>query len=110
MAHGLIPDVPFFLLAFSTGLFLWKGHIGEDSLPDYMAPAKPVLKEYLGSPWDGGEVLVEETLQIAFASWLADLAGAVRMPHADSEADAMLVRSGLYDQIRDGEVQSHDHA
>jgi hypothetical protein len=64
-----------------------------------------VLREYLGKRAEAGGTR-GESLQLALVSWLGDLASAIRQPDPTSEADQMLVKSGLYDKIRFGEVKS----
>jgi hypothetical protein len=49
-------------------------------------------------------------MELAIASWLNDLANNVRKPDPSSEADQMLIRSGLYDQMKHGVVRTHVHA
>ena len=105
ITHQLMPDAPYFLLAFSTGFFLWLEKTPPGEPPDFSASAKSVLKEYLGKlAEDTGDVR-DEGLPLVLFSWLADLADAIRQPDPNSEADQMLVKSGLYDKIRFGEVK-----
>ena len=73
------------------------------------APTAPVLRQYLGRLADKGELVREESLQIALTSWLADFASAARLPKDDSEADQMLVRSGLLKLLERGEVKPESH-
>jgi hypothetical protein len=106
VAHGLDAHVPYFLLAFSSGLFLWRANTNIDAPPDFTAPAKPVLKRYLGPIADQVDGPIEESLEIAFSTWLSDLASGIRKPDADSEADQMLVDSGLLAKIKNGKLRT----
>lgn len=105
LTHNLIPDAPYFLLAVPNGFFLWLDKTPADQPPDFFASAKSVLRDYLGKH---AEALGTrgESLQLVLVSWLGDLASAIRQPDPNSEADQMLVKSGLYDKIRFGEVKS----
>jgi hypothetical protein len=106
MAHSAITPTPYFLLAFPTSLFLWKAETAPGELADFTAPAKPVLRSYLGSLVDREPGLQGQSIELAMLSWLGDLAAAIRKPDPKSEADQMVVKSGLYDKIRRGEVKS----
>ncbi len=95
----------FFMLALPAKLFLWKPDVALDAQPDFTAPARAVLGTYLG-PWadqPGGPH--SESLEIAISSWLSDLQNGIRNPDPRSEADRMIVQSGLLDQIKGGSVR-----
>lgn len=102
VAHGLDSEVPYFLLAFPTGLFLWRANANIEAPPDFTAPAQGVLKRYLGPIADQPDGPLEESLEIAVSTWLSNLAYGVRQPDARSEADQMLVTSGLLEKMRGG--------
>ena len=102
VAHGLDSEIPYFLLVFPTGLFLWRANANVEAPPDFSAPARSVLQRYLGSIAEQPGGPLEESLEIAFSSWLNDLAHGVRQPDVHSEADQMLVASGLLERIRGG--------
>ena len=106
LVHGLLPISPYFLLAYQTNLFLWRSGSELLAPPQFTAPAKPVLQDYLRSAAGGESLVGEESLQLALVSWLSDLASDVRSPQPSSEADEMIVQSGLYDLIKHGEVKS----
>jgi hypothetical protein len=102
VAHRLDAAVPYFLLAFPTELFLWRANLDVDAPPDFAVPAQPVLKRYRGPIADQPGGPLEESLEIAFSTWLSDLANGIRQPDAHSEADQMLVTSDLLAQIKNG--------
>jgi hypothetical protein len=106
MAHGLDSSVPYFLLAFPTALFLWRANQDMNAEPDFTAPAKSILQRYLGAIAEQPDGPLEESLEIAFSTWLSDLANGIRKPDVSSEADQMLVQSGLLAQIKDGIVRT----
>jgi hypothetical protein len=107
VAHGLDSEVPYFLLAFPTGLFLWRANADIDAPPDFTAPAHGVLKRYLGPIADQPGGPLEEGLEIALYAWLSDLAHGVRQPEVLSEADQMLVTSGLLEKMTGGTFRTH---
>jgi len=99
--HGLDPEVPYFLLAFPTRLFLWRANANIEAPPDFAAPAQDVLRRYLGPIADlpGGP---RQSLELVFHFWLDDLAQELRQPDPLSEAEQMLVTSGLLEKIKGG--------
>jgi hypothetical protein len=106
LAHGLLSDAPYFLLASPRNLLLWKSETPANGPADFMASADPVLRDYLPTRTGQGGTFRSESLQLAMLSWLGDLASAVRTPDLSSEPDRMIVDSGLYDAIHFGEVKS----
>lgn len=106
IAHGAVPDAPYFLIALPRSLYLWRKASGAHVPPDYHAETADVLREYLGRWAERPESLGEESLQIALSSWLRDLTKTRRAPRQDSEADRMLLESGAYQAIRHGTVSS----
>jgi hypothetical protein len=102
MAHDLLPDVPFFMLATPIQIFLWHGDAPPGAYPNYSAAAKPVLDSY-GSRHANREKPVRGgALEIVMFSWLSDVASGARGLSPDSEVDRMLLESGLYEQIQGG--------
>lgn len=108
LAHDLVPDAPYVLLAFPSHFFLWLPKAQADQLPNFAVSAEPVLREYLGERTEKLGELCSGSLQLLLVCWLDDLACAMRQPDPKSEADQMMVDSGLYDQIRRGEVKSEE--
>src|ERR1700758_4512088 len=49
MGQGLLPDVPFFMLATPIQIFLWHSNAASDARPEYSAGAQPVLESYAAS-------------------------------------------------------------
>jgi hypothetical protein len=106
LAHDLLPPIPFYLLAFSTMLFLWKGNAEPEDLPQFSAPAALLLHDYVPSVAAQNPVLNADSLELVMHSWLDDLANGIRKPKDSSEADQMLIKSGVLELIRNGTVSS----
>jgi hypothetical protein len=105
LIHHALPAAQYFLLALPDRLYLWKNaSTPSEAPPDFVASTGDVLREYLGGWVDRPERIAEESLQIALTSWLQDIAGSARNPSEESEADRMLIESGLYEPIRNGAV------
>lgn len=96
----------FFMLALPTKLFLWGPGGPADAQPDFAAPAKAVLGTYLGRWVDQPGGPLSESIAIAMSSWLGDLACGIRVPDPQSEADRMIVQSGLLARIKGGLVRT----
>jgi hypothetical protein len=105
LAHNQFPADAFFLLAMPTKLFLWGNDPGGGSAPSFSADARPVLREYLGPIADQEGGPRGESLELAIASWLGDLTSNLRSAD-QSDADRMLVESGLLDKIKGGRVRT----
>jgi hypothetical protein len=98
-----VPAEAFFMLALSMDFHLWMPGASADAPPNHSVSSTPVLLPYLGRtalriPWPGSE-----SMQIAVSFWLSDLAASIRQPEA-SDAEQMLVKAGLYEQLKGGSV------
>jgi hypothetical protein len=94
----------FFLLAYSTSLFLWDKNAAADARPR-TAAVKDVLVDYGGTSADREDGPSPESLVTMMYFWLDDLAVGIRKPKETSEADQLLVRNGVYERIRHGRVE-----
>lgn len=94
----------FFLLAYSTSLFLWEKNASADAIPR-TAAMKDVLRDYGGTSADREQGPSPESLTTMLYFWLDDLAAGIRKPKEASEADQLLVRNGVYERIRQGRVE-----
>lgn len=105
LTHNFLGEVPYFLIADRNSLFLWKQGSEPGKRPDFKSPAKPVLKKYLGNLADTNDRIGAESLDQAIRLWLTDLATEYEPPNPDSEADKMLVQSGLLACLKGGEIR-----
>ncbi len=105
IAHGLLPRDVYFLLAFRTVVYLWKPQAGDESLPDFKAASKPVLKKVLGEVAEDESAPGVESLEFAFKHWLSGFTYDTSVPENDSDADRMIVDSGLHSRIQGGEIR-----
>ena len=105
LSHGLLSSVPFFLLANRSTLNLWRGTASPDEAPTYTAAAKPIFKRYLGPLADDERGPGSESLQFALTRWLSEFADESRAPDQSSDADQMVINSGLAQQLKGGEVR-----
>jgi hypothetical protein len=105
IAHDLLPRDVYFLLAFRTAVYLWKPQAGKDASPDFKAAAKPVLKKFLGEVAENEAAPGAESVEFAFKHWLSEFTHGAGIPEATSDADRILLESGLYPKIRGGEIR-----
>jgi hypothetical protein len=101
-------DAPFFMLAFTGGLYLWSREMAPDALPKFMASPQSIWEAYVGERGMGPEGIRAHGVEIAVRVWLEDLAWGIRELDLLSEADRMLVQSGLYELMRDGTARFDD--
>jgi hypothetical protein len=106
LAHRLLSDSAFFLLVYPTMLFLWRRETPASGLPDYIASATPVLNDTeLKVAGDDGVHLRKGGLQLRVFAWLSVLASDLRSADPKSEPEKMLIDSGVYAQLRHGDVR-----
>jgi hypothetical protein len=105
LSHGLLKESPYFLIAYRSAIFLWKGTSAPDARPDFKSPAKPVLRKYLGAMADTDQGPGPESMESAIKLWLSELASGIQEPDSNSEADSMLVTSGLYERLKGAELR-----
>lgn len=103
--HDLLPSDVYFMLAYRTAIYLWKPQSGKDALPDFRAAAKPVLKQYLGEAAEDESIPGSESLEFAFKQWLQSTVLGTRRLQATSDADRMLLDSGLIAKLKGGEIR-----
>jgi len=104
LVHELLPPSPFFLLACSERLYLWKDSgLRKDAMPQYdidMEGAwRPYRKVYEPLPTTS-----DYSLEIAVSSWLNRIVNSHPPERADREVNPFLFGSGLYDAIWGGSV------
>ena len=75
-----------------------------DAPPNYAIRTWDALRDYLAAWSEQPPRLGEETLELALISWLRDVADSKHSLRPESEADRMLIESGLYDAIKSADV------
>jgi hypothetical protein len=106
---GLAPlwgiDFDYFMLTLRAELYLWRKDAPAGSPPEYTASAMQIWRDYLGKLAETPETLPSECMEIAVAIWLNNLANNIVGPNPESEADQLLLRSGLFDWMKGGLAQ-----
>jgi hypothetical protein len=81
LTHQLVPDVPFYMLAYPNFLYLWRGESAPASLPDFQAPSTSILKEYAPGLSAQRSNIQGSSLELVLLSWLSDLVAGGRKPN-----------------------------
>jgi hypothetical protein len=93
----------YLLAVFRSGLFLWEKQDEQNHAPRH-ASARSLFREYASSVAEPEDRLRTDGLRILVHAWLDDLAIGIRKPKADSEADQLLVDTGIYEKMKRGRV------
>ena len=104
LMHQLLPRAPFFLLVNPTSMFLWREATPPTAPPDREVSADAVLNNYC-SEESGKWAMTKGALEIVVLHWLCTIANGLREADPASPPEQMLIDSGLYEQIRNGDVQ-----
>jgi hypothetical protein len=103
LKHRLLPDAPFFMLATSTQIFLWRGDADPDAHANYSGTTEPILDVYTLRRTNRDRAAIRSgSLEIVMFFWLSDVADGVLTLSPDSEVQRMLLESGVYEQIQGG--------
>lgn len=105
LAHGLMPNASFFLLALPDRFYLWKdaGIVPEIVAPDYEIDPRPFLRSH----YNGNDIslnsLTGESFELVISSWLNKLLQNDILP-SELQEQNWLVESGLFEAIRLGHL------
>jgi len=105
LAHGLMPDTHFFLLALPDRFYLWKdaGIIPEEVPPTYEIDPKPFLQPYYNGAGISLDSFTGESFELIISSWLSTLLQVDVLPE-ELQGQDWLVESGLFEAIRYGHL------
>lgn len=105
LAHGLMPDTRFFLLALPDRFYLWKdaGIRPELVPPTYEINPEPFLQSYFNGTGISLDSLTGESFELIISSWLSNLLQA-DVPPFELEGQDWLIDSGLFETIKHGHL------
>ena len=105
LAHGLMPNTRFFLLALPDRFYLWKdaGVIPEIGPPHYEIDPKPLLRPYYNDTDPLNGLLTGASFELVVSSWLNTLLQTDILP-AELQEQEWLVESGLFEAIKSGHL------
>ena len=102
--HPLFPRASFFLLVNPSSMFLWREETLSIAPPDYEVSADAVVNYLLGQESRKWEMTQGE-LEIIVLHWLGTIVNGLREADPASPPEQMLIESGLYELIRNGDLQ-----
>jgi hypothetical protein len=107
LAHGLVPDARYFLLALPDRFYLWTDQESNraDIPPTYEIDAGSILGPYFEKAGVTAETISGEAFELIVAAWLHGLVQR-RQPEDDlRRKHPWLFESGLIESIRGGKVE-----
>lgn len=106
LAHGLVPDSPFFLLALPDKLYLWKdaGNAPELILPTYEIDGTPFFQSYYKRAGIRLEDLNNQSFELIVTSWLNEVMQFGLPKEIPAKYRRLIQESGLLEALRGGTV------
>jgi hypothetical protein len=106
VAHGFLPQIPYFLLTSQDVGFLWKEpkHVSFDAPPTYEFPMDKVVARYLKR--EPGQRLYGAELELVVLQWLTDLA--LGTQKVVEEPEKTLALSGFNESIKGATVLTEE--
>jgi hypothetical protein len=104
LAHGVLSNAPYFLVACPDQFFLWDKpdqHL-QPVRPGYVIDAQSSLQPYFAHANVSLEQLTSSSLELIVASWLSDVMH--KQPDELSESQKWLIDSGLYHAVAGGKL------
>ena len=105
MAHGLMPNASYFLLALPDRFYLWKdaGVVPERVTPDYEIDPRPFLHSHYNGTDISLNSLTGKSFELVISSWLNKLLQNDILP-PELQGQDWLVDSGLFEAIKLGRL------
>ena len=106
LAHGMVPNSQFLLLALPDRFYLWKdaGNVPELVEPTYELAAQPFLGPYYEKAHLSPAEVTGQSFELIVASWLNELIRAGIPRGVPEEEQKTLLDSGLLDVLKGGSV------
>jgi hypothetical protein len=107
LAHGTLPNAPYFLMVFPDKFYLWSdAEASQDQgQPTYTIDASPILHPYFERAGIASNQISEGSLELIVASWLGEIMYSDQSPEAIDVAPPWLIESGLYAALAGGEFE-----
>lgn len=107
LAHGMIPNSRFFLLALPDRLYLWKNvsNLPELVEPSYEMNATPFFKPYFENAGINAEDLSSQSFELIVVSWLNELIYSGISKNLPNEQKQILHNSGLLEELKGSNVR-----
>jgi len=107
LAHGTFPKAPYFLMVFPDRFYLWTDADVrlEQSEPNYIIDARPILQPYFEQAGVSGEQISGQSLELIVASWLGRIIHSEKPLEDTDKSQQWLIESGLYAAIAGGKFK-----
>jgi len=106
LAHGELPQAPYFLVAALDRLYFWKRYGSEDEgRPDFSVEAQKVLAPYLEKLGRPISEVRSQSFEFLILWWLTDLAGSSHPPLAQDSSVRWLTDSGFLDAVKSAHIE-----
>lgn len=103
IAHGLLPNTGFFLLAMPDRFYLWReGPSNNVNNPDYSIDPRPFLAPYIEQAGIPLEEISPQSFELIVTSWLIEVMNATNADIQINVGQHWLVDQGLYEAIAGG--------
>lgn len=108
LAHGALPQTPFFLIATPERMYFWKqdqqGH--PDDRPNFTLDAVKALQPYLDKLGKSASAVGGQALELIVSSWLSDIAAAPPATYGSQDPSTRWLReSGLLGSLAAGRIE-----
>lgn len=106
MAHGIMPDSPYFLLALPDRFYLWKnaGNTPDLVEPTYELDASPFIQSYFEAAKLSPQEIGGYAFDMIITVWLNQFIHWGLSPEAPAETQQMIEDSGLHEALKNGKV------
>lgn len=106
LAHGLLPETCFFLLALPDRFYLWDnaGITPEIVQPTYEVDATPFLQPYYEKSGISPKNLSENSFDVIVLSFLRELSQTNVLPKILQQNPDWLIKSGLLEALREADL------
>jgi hypothetical protein len=107
LAHSMIPNTRFFMLATPDSFYLWRDADAQgEVLPHFQIDATQLLAPYADRQQLPAGGISECGLELLVASWLTDVMNSALSEETVTADLRWLLDSGLYEAIKNGSVAS----
>lgn len=107
LAHGTLPQAPYFMIATPEQIYFWRQAplIASEELPQFTLETKNHLRTYFEKFQQGPEKITEQTLELILLLWLRDIS-AFGKPRAKKDPElSWLSESGFVDALSAARIE-----
>jgi len=107
LAHGTLPEAPYFLMVFPDKFYLWTDAEAnlDRSEPTYTIDARPILEPYFKQAGVKADHISRQSLELIILSWLGQIIHSDKLPENIEDSQRWLIDSGLYSALAGGKFE-----